>query len=95
MRYNLTAEEISSYRKNGFLIVDDFLNEEEVKLWKDTIDLAIEKRQGRKFPHSEVKTGDSDGINKDAEYFGKVFDQIINLWMTDDGVKNLMLDKRL
>ncbi|WP_299797551.1 phytanoyl-CoA dioxygenase family protein [uncultured Maribacter sp.] len=95
MRYNLTAEEISSYRTNGFLIVDDFLNEDEVKLWKDTIDLAITKRQGRKFPHSEVKTGDSDGINKDAEYFGKVFDQIINLWMTDEGVKNLMLDKRL
>ena len=95
MRYNLTAEEISSYRTDGFLIVDDFLNEDEVKLWKDTIDLAITKRQGRKFPHSEVKTGDSDGINKDAEYFGKVFDQIINLWMTDEGVKNLMLDKRL
>ena len=52
MRYNLTAEEISSYRTDGFLIVDDFLNEDEVKLWKDTIDLAITKRQGRKFPHS-------------------------------------------
>lgn len=95
MRYKLTQEEINSYRANGFLIVDDFLSSEETLNWKATIDTAIVNRKGRKFPHSEIKTGESDGINKDAEYFGKVFDQIINLWMTDEGVKELMLDKRI
>lgn len=95
MRHQLTAQEISRYRKNGFLIVDDFLSQEEVQHWKKTIDKAVTDRQGQKFPHSEIKTGDSDGINKDAEYFGKVFDQIVNLWMTDDDVKELMFDKRI
>lgn len=95
MRYELTEQEISNYRNDGFLIVEEFLNTKEVALWQSRIDAALEKRQGRKFPHSAIKTGDSDGINKDADYFGKVFDQIINLWMTDGGVKELMLDKRL
>lgn len=95
MNHNLTQQQIASYRKNGFLIIDNFLNTEEVKYWKKTIDKAVEDRQGRKFPHSEIKTGESDGINKDAEYFGKVFDQIINLWMTDANVKELMFDKRI
>ncbi len=95
MRHQLTSKEIASYRRDGFLIMDDFLSSDEVRSWQETIDAAVAERQGRKFPHSDVKTGDSDGINKDAEYFGKVFDQIINLWMTNGDVKKLMLDKRL
>ncbi|MDT0651694.1 phytanoyl-CoA dioxygenase family protein, partial [Autumnicola edwardsiae] len=95
MKTTISKDQINSYHKNGFLIVEDFLSTEETLNWKDTIDAAIVKRKGRKFPHSEIKTGQSDGINKDAEYFGKVFNQIINLWMTDKGVKDLMLDKRI
>lgn len=95
MRYKLTKEEIESYRENGFVVIHDFLNTEEVETWRTSIDTAIENRAGRKFPHSEIKTGESDGINKDANYFGKVFDQIINLWQTDEAVKKIMLDKRL
>ncbi|WP_108424482.1 phytanoyl-CoA dioxygenase family protein [Flagellimonas amoyensis] len=95
MNYTLTNDQIQSYRSNGFLILEDFLTPDETKYWRDTIDLAVKNRKGRKFPHSEVKTGESDGINDNAEYFGKVFDQIVNLWMTDDKVKELMLDKRI
>ncbi len=95
MNNTLSATQIASYRKNGFLILDDFLNPEEVLQWKNSIDKAVSDRQGQKFPHSKIKTGESDGINKDAEYFGKVFDQIVNLWMTDDAVKALMFDKRI
>jgi ectoine hydroxylase-related dioxygenase (phytanoyl-CoA dioxygenase family) len=95
MRHELTKQEIESYRSNGFVIIKDFLNTDEVKKWKDTIDSAIVERKGTKFPHSEIKTGDSDGINENPEYFAQVFDQIINLWMTNQGVKELMLDQRL
>ena len=95
MNHNLTPSQISSYRANGFLIIDDFLTPKEVDNWNINIDKAIQNRRGRKFPHSEVKTGESDGINENAEYFGKVFDQIVNLWMTDNDVKELMIDKRI
>ena len=95
MKNSLTQEQINYYRKNGFLIIEDFLNEEELNTWRKTLADALEKRQGRKFPHSELKTGENDGINTDATYFGNVFDQIINLWMTHEGMKELILDKRI
>ncbi|MNN17004.1 Phytanoyl-CoA dioxygenase (PhyH) [compost metagenome] len=46
-------------------------------------------------PGKEAKVGEDDGINKDADYFGKVFDQLLNLWQTSDQVKELMVDKRI
>jgi ectoine hydroxylase-related dioxygenase (phytanoyl-CoA dioxygenase family) len=95
MNYKLSNQQIKSYRANGFLIHNDFLTPAETANWKSTIDRAVKNRQGKKFPHLNIKTGESDGINEDAEYFGKVFDQIINLWMTDEDVKDLMLDKRI
>ncbi len=95
MRYKLTQEEIAYYRENGFVILHDFLNEEELATWRDAVENAVANRQGRKFPHSKIKSGEDDGINKDAAYFGNVFTQIINLWQTDEKMKELILDKRI
>ena len=47
----------------------------------------MEQRDGRKFPNSDTKVGEDDGINKDSDYYGKVFDQMLNLWQTNDAVK--------
>ncbi len=96
MNNTITQAQINDYQKNGFLIIDNFLNAEEINIWRDAVANALKNRGGQKFPHSEVKTGESDGINDDGDgYFGKVFDQVINLWMTDDKMKELMLDPRL
>ncbi len=46
-------------------------------------------------PNSDTKIGEDDGINKDSDYYGKVFDQMLNLWQTNDKVKQLMLDEKL
>ena len=46
-------------------------------------------------PGSDKKIGEDDGINKESDYFGKVFDQMINIWQTNDAVKQIMLDERL
>jgi len=95
MNNSISKEQIDAYQRDGFLIINDFLNTEEVAHWRKSIDKAIKDRKGTKFPHSAIKTGESDGINKEAEYFGKVFDQIINLWQTDEEVKKIMLDERI
>ena len=95
MRNELSNDQISSYRENGFLIINDFLNPDELLNWNKTIDKAIKEREGRKFSHSDVKTGEYDGINEAADFFGKVFDQIINLWQSNDGVRDLMLDEKI
>lgn len=95
MNFHLSEEKISYYRENGFVVIEDFLSVDELESWRKTLSGALDKRQARKFPHSNTKTGEDDGINANANYFGKVFDQIINLWMTDDNMKDLILDWRI
>ena len=91
----LSQQQIDSYRENGFLLIEDFLSEADLTVWREAVAEAIEQRAGRKMPGSEIKVGEDDGINKDSDYFAKVFDQMLNLWQTNDKVKQLMLDKNL
>jgi len=95
MKSKLAQKQIQFFQENGYLLVKDFLNHDELALWRESVSEAVEQRGGRKWPGTEIKTGEDDGINKDAEYYGKVFDQVLNLWQTNEKVKQLMLDKRI
>jgi len=95
MNYDLSEEQILGYRENGFIVLDNFLSAEELADWRKTVMEATGERAGKKMPGKDIKIGDDDGINEDAGYFGKVFDQLINLWQTNQGVKRLMLDERI
>ncbi len=95
MKYQVTKEQIESYRSSGFIVIENFLSEEELEHWRKTVTIAVKERAGIKIPGKEIRIGEADGINEDADYFGKVFDQLLNLWQTDEGVKKLMLDERL
>lgn len=95
MNYQLSAEQIAYYQTNGFIVIDDFLSKDELEHWRKVVMQAVKERAGQKMPGKDLKTGEDDGINEDAEYFGKVFDQLLNLWQTNEDVKELMLDKRI
>jgi ectoine hydroxylase-related dioxygenase (phytanoyl-CoA dioxygenase family) len=95
MKHQLTKEQIESYRSSGFIVIENLLSEEELELWRKTVTIAVKERAGIKIPGKEIRIGEADGINEDADYFGKVFDQLLNLWQTDEDVKKLMLDERL
>ena len=95
MKHQLTTEQIESYRSSGFLVIENFLSGDELEYWRKTVTTAVKERGGIKIPGKEIKVGEADGINEDADYFGKVFDQLINLWQTDKGVREIMLDERL
>lgn len=95
MKYELTEAQIRSYRENGFLVVEDFLSPLELEDWRSKVMTAVNERAGQKMPGKDLKTGEDDGINEDADFFGKVFDQLINLWQTNRGVKGLMTDPRI
>ena len=95
MRNQLTEKEIQSYQENGFIVIEYFLSTEELEDWRAVVMHAVKERNGQKMPGEDLKTGESDGINEDTEYFGKVFDQLLNLWQTDEGVKRLMLDEKI
>jgi phytanoyl-CoA hydroxylase len=93
MKTQITEQQIADYRENGFLLIEDFLNKQELETWREAVTEALQQRGGKKLPGKETKTGEDDGINEDADYFGKVFDQMLNLWQTNDKVKQLMLNK--
>jgi len=95
MKHQLTTVQIESYRSSGFLVIENFLSGDELEHWQKTVTTAVKERGGIKIPGKEIKVGEADGINEDADYFGKVFDQLINLWQTDKGVREIMLDERL
>lgn len=95
MNHQLSDAQIKSYRENGFVVIEDFLNADELVEWREAVTEAVRERNGRKFANQDIKTGEDDGINEDAAYFGKVFDQLINLWQTNERVKKLMFDPRI
>ncbi|WP_346238341.1 phytanoyl-CoA dioxygenase family protein [Niabella insulamsoli] len=95
MKNKLTESDVLSYQQNGFLIIEDFLSDSELADWRVAVTEAIAARNGIKIPGQNILVGMDDGINEDAEYFSKVFDQLINLWQTNEKVKKIMLDERL
>lgn len=95
VRYELTTDEIESYRDNGFVVIEDFLDAAELEDWRAVVGTAVAERSGRKFANQDVLVGEDDGINPDAAYYGKVFDQLLNLWQTNAAMKEHIVDPRI
>jgi phytanoyl-CoA hydroxylase len=95
MKNQLSKEEIQGYQDNGFVVINDFLSPQELEHWRQSVNTAVEERAGVKIPGKNIKIGESDGINEDADYFGKVFDQLLNLWQTNEAMKQIMFDERI
>lgn len=95
MKYQLNNDQIQFYRNNGFVVIEDFLTPDELEHWRDAVTTAVKERGGIKIPGKQIKVGEADGINEDADYYAKVFDQLLNLWQTSEQVKELMLDQRI
>ncbi|MCO5949864.1 phytanoyl-CoA dioxygenase family protein [Mucilaginibacter flavidus] len=92
MNTAITPAQVDFYQENGYVIIEDFLNSAELELWREAVATAVDERNGQKIPGRAGKTGEDDGINKDSEYLAKVFDQLINLWQTNEKVKELMFN---
>lgn len=95
MNAKITKEQVDSYQNNGFVVIDDFLTPDELDHWRTVVEDAVAERKGQKMPGKATKINEDDGINADAEYHSKVFDQMINLWQTNKNVKEIMLDERI
>ena len=95
MKCDVTSDQIARYRKDGFLVIENFLTSSELAEWRSAVEEAIEERDGVKIPGTNIRTGADDGINKDTEYYANVFDQLINLWQTNARVRRLMVSPEL
>jgi phytanoyl-CoA hydroxylase len=95
MNSELSADQINFYQENGYVVIENFLTVDELAAWREAVTEAIVNRKGLKMPVKDIKIDENDGINKDADYFNNVFDQLLNLWQTNDKVKDIMLDERI
>lgn len=87
MRTQLTDEQITFYQQNGFLVVPDFLNVEELAHWQQTTQEAVDDRLA-------TKNGYYNQQDPDA-YYAQVFTQCVKLADTHAGMRELMFDARL
>ena len=96
MNHQISRQQIERYREDGFVVVENLLSPAELTQWRAAVEEAVAARNGIKIPGTATRTGGDDGINEgDTEYFGNVFDQLINLWQTNDRVRGLMLNEAL
>jgi phytanoyl-CoA hydroxylase len=87
MRSTLTDDEIAFYQQNGFLVVSDFLNADELAHWQQTTQEAVDERLA-------TKNGYYNQQDPDA-YYAQVFTQCVKLADTHAGMRELMFDPRL
>lgn len=88
MRSNLDSHQIETYERDGYLVVEDFLNEVELEEWRLQVDEAVAARLNSK----------TDGLHNQSDpdgYYARVFTQCLKLADTHAGVRGLMHDPRL
>ena len=86
MKYQITKEQVAEYQKNGYIVIEDFLDSKELELWREVTDDAVRQRL--------IERNGLTNQNSD-DYYSRVFLQAVRLADTHAGMANLMLDERL
>lgn len=81
--YVLSPEQIAEYRQNGHILLRGVLSPAEIAAYREVI-LAGTIRNNRETRPMEER-----------DTYGKAFLQVMNLWVSDDDVKQFVFSKRL
>ncbi len=84
MRAEISPGEVRSYRDNGFLIIEDLLDESELEKWRAAVDGAV----------GAPGVSGRDLDPEQGEYYDRVFLQRVNMWKTSGAVREVVLDER-
>jgi ectoine hydroxylase-related dioxygenase (phytanoyl-CoA dioxygenase family) len=97
MRDRLTDAQIASYREQGFLVIENFLDPQELEQWRAFTQEAVDQRL-EAFRGGARQTGTSAFLANQQDpdaYYAQVFTQCLKLADTHAGMRGLMLDSRL
>lgn len=89
MNVNISAAQAEQYRRDGFLIIREFLTPDELDHWRGAVEQAIAARGRRRILGRDGTEQDDGG------YYDNVFTQRVNLWQDSDAVRAIMLDEQL
>lgn len=94
MKSSLLASQIHNYRENGYLYYPNLLSDDEVKELKSAVLNAINKLAQTQ-PKSRIAGEGAELVDKEDEYYDRVFLQRINLWKLIKLLKSTCSVKRL
>ena len=87
MKTALSSQQINTYREQGFLVIENFLDDAQLETWRTATTEAVDQRLAEAAANSNQHDPDS--------YYAQVFTQCQRLAYTHDGMKKLMFDERL
>jgi phytanoyl-CoA hydroxylase len=87
VKTQLTKEQIESYRENGFVLVEGFVEGDELEHWRTVTEDAVRQRL--------IERNGLTNQNDPDAYYANVFTQCVRLADTHEGMAKLMLDPRL
>ena len=90
MHTALSSEQITAYRQNGYLAIDNLLSANELGSWRQAIDQAVDQTIGQRSARRDIRHNQAG-----ESYYQQVFVQCVNLWKDHGPVRNLVLDPRI
>ena len=93
MKNILTDEQIAKYRKDGFIVIEDFLDQNELEDWRSKVEKAVDSRRDNPLPKGDYSK-ESDAI-KHKKNSDAYFKQRMQLWMDNEPFRELMFDERI
>ena len=85
-RTTLNEEQVSAYRRDGYVVIDGFLSPAELEHWRRCVDDAVARR------NEQLKTAKRERVPKQGSYYESVFTQRLQLWTDSADMRELMLD---
>lgn len=92
MNSNITQEQVDYYQENGFVVLEDFLDPEELETWREAVSGAVADRKQRKLAAAGIAE-DDERWTAGESYYDYVFVQRINLWQDNPKVKELIVNR--
>jgi len=95
MKNELTDEQIERYRDQGFLVIEGFLNPEELQTWRTCTDEAVEQRLAATAGSKATVLESLSNQSNPDDYYAQVFTQCLKLAESHSGMRELIYDERL
>jgi hypothetical protein len=86
VRTRITEQEVEDYRRDGFVLMPDFLSPEELEEWRTATERGVQTRLARR---DELSNAAGE------PYYQSVFKQVSGLIRVDDDMRRLLLDPQL
>ncbi|NKB71329.1 MAG: phytanoyl-CoA dioxygenase family protein [Candidatus Latescibacteria bacterium] len=91
MHTEVTTQQIEQYRREGWIIVEDFLGVEELEEMNAAIDESVAQMGSTKL----AGNGNKDIADSPDSYYGGVFFQRVNMWKIHPVIGRYFLDAEL